>query len=159
MYRKLAPLVSVIIPCYNAERFVEKAVRSIMDQTYHNLEIICCDDCSSDSTYVILKKLATSDARIKLMKNEVNLGIVRTLNILVKHAHGKYIARMDADDISLPRRIAKQVKFLEIHADYAMCGTNAWHIDEDDRKIGRSFLSISNFEIQRTKIIRYRSAD
>ena len=154
MYTKLNPLVSVIIPCYNAERFVEKAVRSIMEQTYHNLEIICCDDCSSDSTLAILEKLASSDVRIRLIKNKSNLGIARTLNILVDYAHGNYIARMDADDIALPKRIEKQVKYLEKHVDYAMCGTNAWHIDECDRIIGKSYLSISNFEIQRTKMVR-----
>ena len=153
-FMRTTPLVSVIIPCYNAERFVEKAVRSIMEQTYHNLEIICCDDCSSDSTYVILKKLATSDARIKLMKNEVNLGIVRTLNILVKHAHGKYIARMDADDISLPKRIKKQVAYLEKHKDIVVIGCNVIHINEDDRELIKTLLPVSKNEIQRMKIFR-----
>lgn len=138
-----APLVSVIIPCYNAENYVESAVRSMMVQTYTNLEILCCDDCSTDGTFAILQKLAAEDSRITLYRNESNLKIVRTLNSLVAAANGKYIARMDADDISLPKRIEKQVAFLERNPDYALCGTNAWHIDESGRRIGKSVLPLS----------------
>lgn len=148
------PLVSVIIPCYNAEKYVEEAIRSIMTQTYSNLEIIVTDDCSSDNTLMILETLAAEDSRIKVIKNEENLRIVKSLNNMIGIAQGKYIARMDADDISLPKRIEKQVSFLESNPEYGMCGTNAWHIDESGRKIGRSYLSISDFEIQRTKFIR-----
>ena len=148
------PLVSVIIPCYNAEKYVEQAVRSMMEQTYADLEILCCDDCSTDGTFAILQKLAAEDSRVKLFKNETNQKIVKTLNSLVAAANGKYIARMDADDISLPKRIEKQVAFLEGNPDYALCGTNAWHIDGSGRRIGKSYLSISNCEIKRTKFIR-----
>lgn len=135
-----SPLVSVIIPVYNAERFVESAVRSIMNQTYTNLEILVTDDCSTDGSFEILQRLASEDSRITLYRNEANLKIVGTLNSLVAAASGKYIARMDADDISLPTRIEKQVAFLESNPDYALCGTNAWHIDENGRRIGRSCL-------------------
>ena len=107
------PLVSVIIPCYNAEKYVEEAIRSIMTQTYSNLEIIVTDDCSSDNTLMILETLAAEDSRIKVIKNEKNLKIVKSLNNMIEVAQGKYIARMDADDISLPERIEKQVSFLD----------------------------------------------
>lgn len=136
------PLVSVIIPCYNAEKYVEAAVRSIMNQTYKNLEILCCDDCSTDRTFSILQELADEDSRIKLFKNETNQKIVKTLNNLVSLANGKYIARMDADDISLPKRIEKQVEFLETHSDIAFCGTNAIIIDENSKKTGKTSLPI-----------------
>lgn len=138
-----SPLVSVIIPVYNAERFVESAVRSIMNQTYTNLEILVTDDCSTDGSFEILQRLASEDSRITLYRNESNLKIVRTLNSLVAAANGKYIARMDADDISLPKRIEKQVAFLERNLDYALCGTNAWYIDESGRRIGKSVLPLS----------------
>lgn len=143
-----SPLVSVIIPCYNAEKYVEQAVRSIMTQTYKNLEILITDDCSTDSSFAILQKLAKEDSRIKLFKNEQNQKIVRTLNTLVERANGKYIARMDADDISLQKRIEKQVEFMEANPDIAICGTNAWHIDEANRVISKSHLPIYNSEIQ-----------
>lgn len=137
------PLVSVIIPCYNAQKFVEKAVRSIMEQTYTNLEILCCDDCSTDKTLIILQKLSQEDSRVKVIKNEQNLKIVQTLNKLVYLSSGKYIARMDADDISLPNRIEKQVEFMEKNAEVGLCGCNAFHINEKDKKIGKSFLPLS----------------
>lgn len=133
-------LVSVIIPCYNTEKYVEQAVRSIMNQSYKNLEIIVTDDCSTDNSFEILKKLADEDSRIKLFRNESNLKIVKTLNNMIDLANGKYIARMDADDISLPTRIEKQVKFMEENPDFAICGTNSWIINERNRVIGKSYL-------------------
>lgn len=137
-------LVSVIIPCYNAEKYVEAAVRSIMAQTYKNLEIILTDDCSTDYTFEILKKLAAEDSRIKLCKNKTNLKIVKTLNKMIHLATGKYIARMDADDISLPERIEKQVDFLEQNPDVAFCGTNAFFINENGKCTGKTSLPITS---------------
>lgn len=142
------PLVSVIIPCYNAEKYVEMSVRSIMNQTYKNLEILIIDDCSNDSTYEILESLAKSDKRIILEKNEQNLRIVKTLNKLVLKAKGKYIARMDADDISASNRIEKQVEFMENNIEYGICGTSAWRIDENNRIIDKSYIPIENSDIQ-----------
>lgn len=136
------PLVSVIIPCYNTEKYVEQAVRSIMNQSYKNLEIIVTDDCSTDNSFEILKKLADEDSRIKLFRNESNLKIVKTLNKMIDLANGKYIARMDADDISLSMRIEKQVKFMEENPDFAICGTNAWIINENNSVIGKSYLPV-----------------
>lgn len=146
-----APLVSVIIPAYNAERFVEEAVRSIMTQTYKNLEILVTDDCSTDGTYAILQKLASEDTRIRLFRNEQNLNIVRTLNNMIAAANGTYIARMDADDVSLPDRIERQVAFMEANPDVALCGTNAWHIDEKGRRIAFSCLPRTSEEIGKFK--------
>ncbi|GHT18850.1 glycosyl transferase [Bacteroidia bacterium] len=116
--------VSVIIPCYNAEKFVEKAVQSIIRQTYKNLEIICIDDCSTDNTFEILSHLAKDDERIMLVRNETNLKLIKTLNKGLDLASGKYIARMDADDFSLPERIEKQIAFLENNT-IKVCGTFA----------------------------------
>ena len=139
---KNSPLVSVIIPCYNTEKYVEQAVRSIMNQTYKNLEIILTDDCSTDGTFTILQKLAEEDSRIKLNRNETNLKIVKTLNNMILQATGKYIARMDADDISLPERIEKQVDFLEQNSDFSFCGSNAFLIDESGKKKGKTLLPV-----------------
>lgn len=137
------PLVSVIIPCYNAEKYVEQAVRSIMEQSYKNLEILITDDCSTDNTLTILQKLANEDSRIKIFQNETNQRIVKTLNALIKNSHGKYIARMDADDISLPERIEKQVELLEMHDDISFCGTNVFIIDEVGKILNKTNLPIS----------------
>lgn len=142
------PLVSVIIPCYNAEKYVEQAVCSIMNQTYKNLEILIIDDCSTDHSFEILQRLASEDYRITLVKNDKNLKIVKTLNKLVCKARGKYIARMDADDISALNRLEKQVDFMENNPEYGICGTKAWRIDSQNMIIGRSLLPQGNEEIQ-----------
>lgn len=115
-------LISVIIPCYNAESFVEQAVLSIMNQTYRNVEIICLDDASTDKTLSILESLALDDGRVSVYKNERNLGLIETLNKGISLCKGEFIARMDADDISLPRRFERQLSFLrKTGADVCGC--------------------------------------
>lgn len=142
------PLVSVIIPCYNAEKFVEQAVRSIMEQTYQNLEIICINDCSKDSTGTILRKLAKEDSRIVCVENEENLKLPKTLNKGITLAKGEYIARMDADDISLPERIEKQIKFMLSHNDIDIVGCNSQHIDEyGNIRAYRTYMPIEHRKI------------
>jgi glycosyltransferase involved in cell wall biosynthesis len=145
------PLVSVVISCYNAEKYVEIAVQSIINQTYKNLEIFITDDCSTDSTYILLEKLAAKDGRIVLLRNEKNLKLAKSLNNMIALAKGKYIARMDADDISMPKRIEKQVAVLEKYPEYAMCGTNAWVIDEKGKRIRQFKKPLSNEELNIAK--------
>lgn len=112
------PLVSVLMPCYNAEKHLEEAMTSILEQTYSNLEIIAINDCSTDKTGELLNRLALSDSRIKVFNNDTNLRLIETLNRGVTLCNGEYIARMDADDIALPLRIEKEVKFLEENKDH-----------------------------------------
>lgn len=102
--------VSVIIPCYNVESFVEIGLYSIMNQSYKDLEIVCLDDFSTDSTYDRLCDLRSKDSRIKLFRNEKNLGLISTLNKLVSFAENDILIRMDPDDISEPRRIETLVE-------------------------------------------------
>jgi len=118
-------LVSVIIPCFNADLYVKKAVESIMNQLYTNLEIIVINDCSTDGTKEILKSLEKIDSRIIYLENEVNLKLIKTLNKGLEVAKGKYIVRMDADDISHADRILKQVNYMENNPDIGVLGTNA----------------------------------
>ena len=131
------PKVSVVLPCYNAGKYIEQAVRSMMVQTYRNLEIIIVDDCSADESADVLKRLAMEDSRIMVLHNETNLKIVACLNKAIDIASGKYIARMDADDISMPDRIAKQIAFLEANENIAACGCNYIIIDEVGNKTGK----------------------
>ena len=119
----MTPLVSVLIPCYNAEKYLESAIRSILSQSYTNLEVIVINDCSTDSSLDLLMRLASEDARIKIVNNEENLKIVRTLNKGVKLCNGEFIARMDADDLALPLRIEKQVDFLLKNPSIDILGT------------------------------------
>ncbi|WP_207424004.1 glycosyltransferase family 2 protein [Desertivirga brevis] len=126
----LLPQVSVIIPCYNVEPYVREGLLSIMQQTYPNLEIVCVDDLSTDKTLEILLELQASDKRIKVFKNDENLGLVGTLNKLVSLASHNILIRMDPDDISVTQRIDTLVRtYLStgahiISSDYSLISEN-----------------------------------
>ena len=111
------PLVSVVMSVYNGEAFLGEALESILQQTYTNFECIVIDDCSTDTTPELLQQYASADRRITVYRNENNLRLPSSLNKAIGLARGKYIARMDADDICLSDRLAKQVAFMESSPD------------------------------------------
>jgi glycosyltransferase involved in cell wall biosynthesis len=123
--------VSVILPVYNAEKYIKSALYSLINQSYDNFEIIIIDDCSTDNSFFICLELAQSNKKIKLLQLKQNSGIVGALNYGINHAGGEYIARMDADDICFPQRLAKQVDFLECNPDIGLCGTSISVIDDN----------------------------
>ena len=131
------PLISVLIPTYNVEAFVEQAISSICNQTYTNLEIIIIDDCSTDQTYPIVEELAAKDNRIKLFRNSSNKKIATTLNTAFSYSTGEFIARMDGDDISVPNRLEQQLNYLLQHPDIDLLGLNYIVIDENNKEIKR----------------------
>lgn len=108
----MQPLVSIILPCYNAEKYLDYALNSIINQDYKHLEIICINDGSTDSTLTILNHFQQTDNRIFLINNEQNIGLIATLNKALGFVKGEYFARMDADDFSSPSRISEEVNFL-----------------------------------------------
>lgn len=114
------PLVSVVMPAYNVEKYVEEAVRSILDQTFLDFEFIIVDDGSTDRTPEILRSFF--DSRIRLLFNETNEGNYPARNRGCRLARGKYIAVMDADDVAMPERLEVQVRFLEENPDVLLCG-------------------------------------
>ena len=116
------PVISVIMPVYNAEKYVGSAIDSILKQTFTDFEFLIFNDGSSDNSKQVIESF--KDARIKLYDHTVNSGYVVHLNRGIELAMGKYIARMDADDISMPERFEMQVKFLESHPEVGLCG--AW---------------------------------
>jgi glycosyltransferase involved in cell wall biosynthesis len=148
-------LVSVVIPAFNAERFVEAAVRSIMNQTEKDLEIIVVDDASSDGTARILNHLRLEDMRIKVLTRQCNGGISAALNDGLSVASGQFVARMDADDVALPDRLKSQVNFLLNHPNVGLCGTGKIVIDEDDRVISAPHTISGSDRIK--KILSYSS--
>lgn len=148
------PLVSVLIPCYNVEDYVVESVNSIINQTYSNLEIVVINDCSSDGTAAKLSELSLKDGRIKIYDNEVNLKLVKTLNKGIQLCNGKYIARMDADDISLPTRIEKQVEFLERNEDYHVVSTMFYTFKTGNTKRNLYTNPITNEELQAYLLFR-----
>lgn len=120
--------VSVLMPTYNAEAYLAEAVESILNQTFSDFELIIIDDASKDKTCSILNNY--NDSRIKILAGPCR-GIAAALNFGIDNAKGEYIARMDADDISLPRRLEKQVKFLDIHPEIGLCSTLAMMFTKD----------------------------
>ncbi len=116
------PLISVVMSVYNSEKYLSEAIESILNQTYTNFEFIIVNDGSTDSSFDIIQKYAKNDERIVLISRE-NKGLPFSLNEGIKKARGKYIARMDADDISLPTRFEEQVKFMENEPNVGVCGS------------------------------------
>ena len=116
----MKPDISVIMSVYNGETYLVEAIESVRNQTFQNWELIVINDCSTDSTADILSDFAARDARIKVHPNEVNLKLPTSLNRAIALSCGKYIARMDADDICLPDRLEKQFAFMEAHPDVAL---------------------------------------
>ena len=114
------PEISIIMSVYNGEEYLKEAIESVINQTYKNWELIIINDCSTDSTGEILAKFALADERIKVQTNDVNLKLPTSLNKAISLSSGKYIARMDADDICLPDRFEKQFKFMEENEDIAL---------------------------------------
>lgn len=116
------PMVSVLMPVYNGESYLREAIDSILAQTFTDFEFIIINDGSSDGSESIIRSY--TDTRIRYVKNEKNLKLIATLNKGLSLCTGKYIARMDADDVAYPQRFERQVAFMEAHPDYGLCGSN-----------------------------------
>lgn len=115
-----APAISLIMSVYNGEDYLEEAIDSVLNQSFADFELIVINDCSTDGTADILSKYEAQDARVKVHPNEVNLRLPSSLNKALSFARGKYVARMDADDICLPDRLQKQFDFMEKNPDVAL---------------------------------------
>ncbi|PVX46593.1 glycosyltransferase involved in cell wall biosynthesis [Flavobacterium sp. 103] len=126
-------LISVLIPTFNVEKFINQAIECIRVQSYSNFEIIVVDDCSTDQTYMILDDIKLSEPRLKLYRNEQNLGIVKTLNFALSKSKGDYIVRMDGDDLCHPLKFEKQLEFLLDNPDISLVGCDVYSIDENGR--------------------------
>lgn len=134
----MEPLVSVVMPTYNSSKYIRQAIDSIINQTFSNWELLVMDGHSKDGTVEIIKEYETKDDRIKLVLDE-GKGIGAALNQGCKLAKGKYIARMDADDISMPERFEKEINFLRKNEQYSAVSCASIHIDENGDEMGRVF--------------------
>lgn len=118
-------LISVIMSVHNGEKTLKRAIDSIRNQTIQDFEFIICDDVSTDNTYKILNEYEEKGFRFIILQNEKNLGLAVSLNRCLEKSTGKYIARMDDDDISIPERFEKQTEFLIKNDEYAFVSSNA----------------------------------
>ncbi|MDX2172639.1 MAG: glycosyltransferase family 2 protein [Bacteroidota bacterium] len=117
------PLVSILLPCYNAESYLKYSLESIINQDYKNIEIICINDGSTDNTSSILEYYKRLDNRIIIINNARNLGLIASLNKSLEYINGEYFARMDADDYSTADRISKQVNFITKNNEFELVST------------------------------------
>lgn len=120
--QEMKPKVSVIMPAYNAEKYIKEAVESVLNQTYKNLELLIIDDCSKDRTFELMKCIAQKDSRIRIFRNEENLGVADTRNRGFELADGEYAALIDSDDIWRREKLEKQIAVIEEKkADLVYC--------------------------------------
>ena len=133
--RDPAPLISVLMPVYNGERFLAAAIDSILAQTFSDYEFIIVDDGSTDGSAAIISDYARRDRRIRPLRHETNLGQSSALNSGIAAARGEFVAGMDADDISLPERLRKQLDYLSSHPHIGAAGVFAREIDADSKPI------------------------
>ena len=128
-----SPLVTVLMPVYNGQSYLGEAIESILNQSYKNFEFLIINDGSTDKTKEII--CSYSDPRIRYVENETNIRLIATLNKGILLANGEYIVRMDADDISLPQRIEKQVAFMESHPAVGVCGSGFMIFGNSERQV------------------------
>ncbi len=133
---KRQPLVSIVTPVYNAERFIEDTIRSVQDQSYQDWELILVDDVSSDKSVEIIKKEQAKDKRIKLVLNKKNSGAALSRNAGTKQAKGRYLAFLDADDLWDSQKLEKQVAFMQKNG-HAFTYTDYEFADEAGVSTGR----------------------
>lgn len=144
------PAVTVLMPVYNTEKYLREAMDSILQQTFTDFEFLIIDDCSTDSSPQILASY--TDARIRIVRNEKNMGMSATLNRGIELCRTELIARMDADDISYPERLEKQFQFFQSHPDHALLYTWAREVATTGAPLGVEeyepsfFYYASNFE-------------
>jgi len=128
-------MISIIVPVYNAEKYLKATIESLLRQTYRDFELIAIDDGSTDNSWAILQSF--TDPRLRILRNNANRGIVCTRNRGLSEMKGKYYAPFDADDIAHPTKLEKQIHFLESNPDFGMVGSWVRIIDGNGRPTGK----------------------
>ena len=146
--------VSVVLPTHNRIETLRHSLESVLAQTYSPIEIVLVDDYSNLEIKRKIEELAQEDARIRIVRNEENIGFVRSLNKGIREARGKYIARLDDDDSWCdPKKLEKQVAFMEQHREYVLVGGGLIRVDEDGREIVRQLFPETDEAIRATMLI------
>ncbi len=149
-----APILSVVMPAYNAAPYIGRAIESILNQTFTDLELIIYMDAPTDGTVAVARTYAESDDRVRILENDENVGVCVGLNRAVATARGSFIGRMDADDIATPDRFERQMAFIQSNPEIVIVGSDAVHINGDDEVLGLSIAgprSIEDFHRRRSR--------
>lgn len=142
------PTVSVLMSVFNGREYLHTTIKSVLNQSFEDFEFIIVDDCSLDNTIDILTELSEDDSRIRILRNEVNIGLTRSLNIGLSNANGKYIARIDNGDLWMRDKLEKQIYYMINNPETVVVGTQAVYIDDDDMEVGGTKFPINNHSIQ-----------
>lgn len=169
------PLVSIVMPAYNAEKYIEAAIRSVLAQTFSDYELLVVDDCSKDGTAAIIRALAQEEPRIVFMQNPQNSGVTITRNFAISQAKGEWIAFLDSDDLWREDKLEQQLALLVEHPDAVLTYTASSFIDENDnlyaytmpaepevtyqRLLQRNLLSCSSVMVKREIIEQFPMGD
>ena len=140
--KTIYPLLTVLMPVYNADKFLDESINSILSQTYSEFELLILDDASTDNSLKIIKAYAKEDKRIKVLVNQKNRGEAKCRNILLKNSKTEFIAWMDADDISLPVRLQTQIDFLKKNPTIDIVGAYSSTFGDSERFIRHPLLDI-----------------
>lgn len=149
------PLVSVVLPIFNAGAYLEESIESVLKQSSTNIEVILVDDCSSDGSLQVCQRFAAVDKRVRVVKRFVNGGIVAALNDGLAESRGEFIARMDADDVAMPERFSKQLEYFCRYPEVGLCGTSIEVIDHNNKSLAIR-LAETDPELVR-RLLRYGS--
>jgi glycosyltransferase involved in cell wall biosynthesis len=141
------PVVSVLMPVYNGDRYLVEAVESVLSQTFVDFELLISDNASTDRTLSILENYTVRDARVRLIRRQ-SPSLVQSLNALIDLSQGEFLARIDADDIALPSRLLSQVAFLRDHPEIVCVGTSYIMIDAMGRRLKTDHRRAEDREIQ-----------
>ncbi len=144
-----SPKVSVVMSVYNHEAFVEDAIRSVLDQKFQDYEFLIADDASTDLSLSLVKKWASYDSRIRVLRNECRLGLTKSLNRAIRLASGDWIARQDADDVSITSRLEIQLRHLEANPELGLIGSFYEGIDEQARHLYYFVLPTADEELKK----------
>lgn len=134
-------MVSVIMPAYNSEGYIADAIKSVIYQTYKNIELIICDDASSDNTVKIITETVGSDSRVKIIRKTENSGVAKTRNAAIEQANGRYIAFLDSDDIWKPEKLKTQIKFIK-ESECAVCYSSYGFINANGKLLNNKSAGI-----------------
>jgi glycosyltransferase involved in cell wall biosynthesis len=137
--------ISVLTSVYNAGKYLDDAIQSILKQTYSDFEFIIINDASTDESAEYLAQI--NDPRVKVIHNQINLGLTRSLNVGLQHVTTKYVARMDADDVAHPQRLEKQIRFLDNHPDYILIGSSYRLINDESTVMDTFIKPIDHVEL------------
>jgi len=148
----MTPRVSVVMAVHNGGAYLREAIESILAQTWRDFEYIIIDDASTDDSREVINTYRKADARIRLISNPSNLGLTRSLNVGLKNSLGEYVARQDADDVSLPNRLRRQVEWLDTNSSIGLLGTGYHVIDTQGEVIATERLPCSDVVLRWTSL-------